>query len=117
MSRFTPILSAALHTVACLDLSTPAFEETRLLMNLEEYAGNKFVFSGKMNVQFLLRIVISEEIERMDSCLELTVPLIDTFWSTELLQRFLNQKICMEIHRFLHHEIEKYEGKKEQKAA
>ena len=87
--------------MACLDLSAPAFEETRLLMNLEQYAGSKLIFSGEMNVQFLLRIVISEEIERTDSCLELTVPLIDTFWSTELLQRFLNQKISMEIHHIV----------------
>lgn len=87
--------------MACLDLSAPAFEETRLLMNLEQYAGNRIIFSGEMNVQFLLRIVISEEIGHSDSCLELTVPLINTFWSTELLQRFLNQKVSMEINHIV----------------
>ena len=70
-------------------------------MNLEQYARNRIIFSGVMNVQFLLRVVIAEEIERTDSRLELTVPLIDTFWSTELLQRFLNQKVSVEINHIV----------------
>lgn len=83
--------------MACLDLSAPAFEENRLLVNIEQYAGKRNIFWGKTQVQFLLRIVISEEYNRLDSLLELTVSPLDSFWSAELLYRFWNRKSSVEI--------------------
>ena len=53
--------------LAELDFSAPAFEETRLLMNLGQYAGERSVFSGATNVQPLLRMVLTDELSRPDA--------------------------------------------------
>ncbi len=83
--------------LSCLDFSAPAFERTRLLMDLEQYAGEKSVFTGETNVQFLLRMVLSEEMSRTDARLELTVPPSDTFLHTDLIHRYMDDKMSMDI--------------------
>lgn len=80
-----------------LDFSTPAFEETRLLMDLEEYAGGRSIFSGTTNVQPLLRMVIAEEMSRPDARVEMTVPPTDTVLGDELLRRCLDGKLNAEV--------------------
>lgn len=84
-----------------LDFSTPAFEETRLLMNLEGYAGGRSIFSGAINVQPLLRMVLTEELSRPDARVELTVPPTDTFLGDELFRRYLGGRLTAEISQII----------------
>lgn len=60
--------------LAELDFAPPAFEESRLLLDLEGYAGRRSIFNGTTNVQPLLRMVLSQELTRPDARVELTVP-------------------------------------------
>ena len=87
--------------LANLDFSTPAFEETRLLMNLEGYAGTRSIFSGITNVQPLLRMVLTEELARPDAQIDLTVPPTDTFLNDELLRRYLDGRMTGEISQII----------------
>ncbi len=50
--------------LAELDFAPPAFEESRLLLDLEGYAGRRSIFNGTTNVQPLLRMVLSQELTR-----------------------------------------------------
>lgn len=84
-----------------LDFSTPAFEETRLLMNLDGYAGDRSIFSGATNVQPLLRMVLTEELSHPDARVELTVPPTDTFLGDELLRRYLGGRLTAEISQII----------------
>ncbi len=97
LRRSYEMIDKLFYNLSCLDFSAPAFEETRLLIDLEQYARDRSVFMGETNVQFLLRMVLSEEMLRPDARLELTVPPSDTFLVTELLHRYLDDKITMEI--------------------
>lgn len=99
--RSHELIGKLFANLSCLDFSTPALEETRLLTNLEQYAGEKSVFRGETNVQFLLRMVLSEEMSRPDARLELTVPPSDTFLGTELLHRYMDDKMTMEISQII----------------
>lgn len=99
--RSYELIDRLFQNLSCLDFSTPAFEETRLLINLEQYARERTVFMGETNVQFLLRMVLSEEMSRPDARLELTVPPSDSFLVTELLHRYMDDKITMEISQII----------------
>ena len=99
--RSHELIDKLFHNLSCLDFSSPAFEETRLLINLEQDAGERTIFLGETNVQFLLRMVLSEEMSRPDARLELTVPPSDSFLVTELLHRYMDDKITMEISQII----------------
>lgn len=95
--RSRELIGKLFSDLSCLDLAAPAFEETRLLMNLEQYAGQRSVFTGETNAQFLLRMVLSEEMTHPDARVEMTIPPSDTFLSSELLHRYMDNKMSMEI--------------------
>lgn len=99
--RSREMISSMFGNLASLDFSAPAFEETRLLMSLDEYAGERFVFQGETNVQFLLRMILSVEMARPDARLEITVPPSDTFLTGELIHRYLDNKRVMEISQII----------------
>lgn len=99
--RSRELIGKMFSDLSCLDLSARAFEETRLLMNIGQYAGERMVFVGETNVQFLQRMVLSEEMSRPDSRVELTVPISDTFLNGELLHRYLDDKTSMEISQII----------------
>lgn len=84
-----------------LDFTPPVFEESRLLLDLEHYAGARSIFSGPTNVQPLLRMVISEELTRTDASLELTIPPSDTFLVSELLRRYLDGRMNAEVSQII----------------
>lgn len=108
--RSHKLISRLFANLSCLDFSMPALEETRLLTNLEQYAGEKTIFKGETNVQFLLRMVLSEEMSRLDARLELTVPPSDTFLGTELLHRYMDDKMTMEIRQIICFDASAAEG-------
>ena len=87
--------------LAELDFSAPAFEETRLLMNLAQYAGTRAIYAGVTNVQPLLRIVLTEELSHPNARIELTVPPTDTFLGDELLRRYLGGQITAEVSQII----------------
>lgn len=95
------LIGKMFNNLTFLDFSVPTFEQKHLLMNLEEYAGERSVFIGETNVQFLLRMVLSEEMSHEDALLELTVPPLDTFLMNELLHRCLNERMPMEIRQII----------------
>ncbi len=99
--RSRELISKLFGNLSCLDFSATAFEETRLLMNLEQYAGEKSVFMGETNVQFLLRMVFSEEMVRSDARLELTVPPTDSLLTSALLYRYMDERMTMEISQII----------------
>lgn len=99
--RSREMVGKLFSNLASLDFSTPAFEETRLLMTLEGYAGTRSIFSGITNVQPLLRMVLTEELARPDARIELTVPPTDTFLNDELLRRYLDGRITGEISQII----------------
>ena len=87
--------------LAELDFVPPAFEESRLLLDLEGYAGRRSIFNGTTNVQPLLRMVLSQELTRTDARVELTVPPTDTFLSGELLRRYLDGRMGAEVSQII----------------
>ena len=99
--RSREMISSLFGNLACLDFSAPAFEETRLLMGLDEYVGERSVFHGETNVQFLLRMILSVEMARPDARLEITVPPSDTFLTGELIHRYLDNKTMMDISQII----------------
>lgn len=81
-----------------LDFLVPAFEERRILVDVEQYVRNKTVFSGDINVQSLLRVVLSEELFRgEDARIEMTIPPQYRFLNNELLQRYMTEGIDAEV--------------------
>lgn len=86
--RSREMVSQLFADMAELDFSLPMFEENRLLMDLETFAGGRSLFSGAMKVQSLLRLVLAEELARDDARLELTVPPMASFLNEELLRRY-----------------------------
>lgn len=84
-----------------LDFTPPVFEESRLLLDVEHYAGRRSIFSGPTNVQPLLRMVISQELTRTDARLELTIPPSDTFLVSELLRRYLDGQMAAEVSQIM----------------
>ncbi|OUQ24869.1 hypothetical protein B5E77_12965 [Lachnoclostridium sp. An131] len=90
--RAREMISELFADLANLNFSAPAFEETRLLMSLNAYAGGRSIFSGNTNVQPLLRGVLAEEIARTDARVELTVPPSAAFINDEILRLYLNGK-------------------------
>ena len=99
--RSREIISRLFDNLACINLSAPVFAETRLLMSLDEYAGDRFVFNGEMNVQYLLRMILTEEMNRADARLEMTVPPFGEFLTGELIHRYLDHKTTMEISQII----------------
>lgn len=99
--RSREIVSGLFANLTCLDFTTRAFEEPRMLMNLKQYAGERSIFSGETTVRFLLRMVLSEEMSYSDARLEMTVPPADTFLTSELLHRYLDDKMSMEISQII----------------
>ena len=87
--------------LARLDFSRPAFEETTLLLSLEQYAGERSVFSGMTNVRPLLRMAISEELARPDPRIEMIIPPSDTLIHDELLGRYLNGAIEAKVSQII----------------
>ena len=87
--------------LARLDFSRPAFEETTLLLSLEQYAGERSVFSGMTNVRPLLRMAISEELARPDPRIEMIIPPSDTLIHDELLSRYLNGAIEAKVSQII----------------
>ena len=87
--------------LAELDFAPPAFEESRLLLDLDGYAGNRSIFTGTTNVQPLLRMVLSQELTRPDARVELTVPPTDVFLGEELLRRYLDGRIGAEVRQII----------------
>lgn len=84
-----------------LDFTPPVFEESRLLLDVEHYAGSRSVFSGPTNVQPLLRMVISQELMREQAGLELILPPRDTFLVSELLRRYLDGRMNAEVSQIM----------------
>lgn len=99
--RSREIVSRLFANLTCLDFSAQAFEEPRMLMNLKQYAKERSIFSGETTVRFLLRMVLSEEMAYADARLEMTVPPADTFLTSELLHRYLDDKMSMEISQII----------------
>ena len=95
------IVGRLFSDMARLDFTTPAFEESQLLMGLDGYAGRRSIFSGATNVQPLLRMVLSQELTRTDARVELTVPPTDTFLSGELLRRYLDGRMGAEVSQII----------------
>ncbi len=87
--------------LAELDFAPPAFEESRLLLDLEGYAGRRSIFNGTTNVQPLLRMVLSQELIRPDARVELTVPPTDAFLAGELLRRYLDGRMGAEVRQII----------------
>lgn len=87
--------------LARLDFSTPAFEESRLLLDLDGYAGERSIFSGAPNVHALLRMVLAQELTRPEARVELTVPPTDTFLGDELLRRYLDGQMGAQVRQII----------------
>lgn len=95
--RSREMVSQLFANMAEMDFAAPVFEETRLLMDLRTYAGERSLFSGTLNVQPLLRMVLAEELGRKDARVELTVPPTDTFLMEELQRRYLHDGLAAEV--------------------
>ena len=87
--------------LAELDFTPPAFEESRLLLDLDDYAGQRSIFTGTTNVQPLLRLVLSQELTRTDARVELTVPPTDAFLAGELLRRYLDGRMGADVRQII----------------
>lgn len=99
--RSRELISKLFSNLSCLDFTATAFEETRLLMNLDQYAGERSVFIGETNVQFLLRMVFSEEMARPDARMELTVSPTDAMLTSALIYRYMDERMTMEISQII----------------
>ena len=99
--RSREVVGKLFSDLARLDFSRPAFEETTLLLSLEQYAGERSVFSGMTNVRPLLRMAISEELARPDPRIEMIIPPSDTLIHDELLGRYLNGAIEAKVSQII----------------
>lgn len=99
--RSREIINKLFENLARLDFIAQAFEEPRLLMRLEQYAGERMIFSGEMTVQFLLRMAIADEMAHPNASLELTALPSDTFLMSELIHRYLDDQMAMEVHHII----------------
>ncbi len=99
--RSREVVGKLFSDLARLDFSRPAFEETTLLLSLEQYAGERSVFSGMTNVRPLLRMAISEELARPDPRIEMIIPPSDTLIHDELLSRYLNGAIEAKVSQII----------------
>lgn len=95
------IVGRLFSDMARLDFTTPAFEESRLLLDLDGYARARSIFSGAPNVQSLLRMVLSLELACPDARVELTVPPTDTFLGDELLRRYLDGRMGAQVRQII----------------
>ena len=95
------IVGKLFSDLARLDFTAPAFEDSRLLLDLEGYAGTRSIFSGAPNVHSLLRLVLSQELTRPDARVELTVPPTDTFLGDELLRRYLDGRMGAQVRQII----------------
>lgn len=95
--RSREVIGKLFADLANLALSSPAYEERRLLLDLDQYAGAHTIFSGATNVQPLLRMILTEELSRPDARIELTVPPQDGFLNDELLRRYVEERITADI--------------------
>ena len=95
------IVGKLFSDLARLDFTAPAFEESRLLLDLDGYAGARSIFSGASNVHPLLRMILSQELTRRDARVELTVPPTDTFLRDELLRRYLDGRMGAQVQQII----------------
>ena len=95
------IVGRLFSNLARLDFTAPAFEESRLLLDLDGYAGPRSIFSGASNVHPLLRMILSQELTRPDARVELTVPPSDIFLSDELLRRYLDGRMGAQVRQII----------------
>ena len=95
------IVGKLFSDLARLDFTAPAFEDSRLLLDLDGYAGTRSIFSGAPNVHSLLRLVLSQELTRPDARVELTVPPTDTFLGDELLRRYLDGRMGAQVRQII----------------
>ena len=101
LRRSRELLGRLFSDLAELNFTASAFEESRLLMDLDAYAGERSIFTGATNVQPLLRMVLTEELSRPDARVELTIPPSETFLHGELLRRYLDGRMQAEVRQIL----------------
>ena len=101
LRRSRKVVGRLFSDLARLDFTAPAFEESRLLLDLDGYAGARSIFSGAPNVHPLLRMVLSLELTRPDARVELTVPPTDTFLGDELLRRYLDGRMNAQVRQII----------------
>ncbi len=85
--------------LAELEFAAPAFEETRLLISLETYAGQRSIFSGATNVH-LAALALTEELSRRmpggaDCCRR------PRLLADELLRRYLDGRMTAEVSQII----------------
>lgn len=83
--------------LSSLDFSIAAFEERNLLVDIDTYVKNRSIFTGNMNVELLLRMVLSEELAQENARIEMTIPPGYSFLNQELMQRYLAEGIHADI--------------------
>ena len=91
------IIDKLFSDLSSLDFSMVAFEERKLLVNIKEYAKERSIFTGSMNVELLLRMALSEELVKKDARIEMTIPPRYSFLNKELMQRYLSEDVNAEI--------------------
>lgn len=91
------IIDKLFSDLSNLDFSMSAFEERKLLVNIEDYAKNRLIFTGNMNVELLLRMILSEELSRENAKIEMTIPPRYIFLNQELMQRYLAEDVNADI--------------------
>lgn len=88
-----------------LDFAVSAFEERKLLMDIDQYVRNRSIFSGDMNVRSLLRMVLSEELLQEEARIEMMIPPNYNFLNEELLQRYLAEGINADVTQIITFDI------------
>lgn len=91
------IIDKLFFDLSSLDFSMAAFEERKLLVNIEEYVKNHLIFTGSMKVELLLRMILSEELSKENGKIEMTIPPRYSFLNQELMQRYLSEGVKAEI--------------------
>lgn len=91
------IIDKLFSDLSSLDFSMAAFEERKLLVNIEEYVKDRLIFTGSMNVELLLRMILSEELSKENGKIEMTIPPRYGFLNQELMQRYLSEDVNADI--------------------
>lgn len=96
--------------LSTLDFSIAAFEERNLLVDIDTYVKNRSIFTGNMNVELLLRMVLSEELAQENARIEMTIPPEYSFFNQELMQRYLAEDIHADITQIIAFDSSKESG-------
>lgn len=91
------VVSELFSDLANLNFSMLPFEETRLLLSLDEYTKGNTIFSGPTNVRHLLRVVLTEEVTRPGARVEMTVPPSACFFNDEILYSYIISKTAADV--------------------